>query len=177
MDRRMPPESASLSALLVIGILIALPALDAWRRRSLSREASAAALALQEFALAVRQEMRCVPVDPALQQRVERLRRGVPEVAAFLLAPQLAHLSPEYLADAAQRLALRLKRRVAFERKMLARTTSGLRRGAVAAALPPVVALLLAAAGLSLPTDGLVLLLLIEALGCGLLWHVARVEI
>ena len=32
---------------------------------------------------------------------------------------------PELLADTAQRLALRLKRRIAFERKMLARTASG----------------------------------------------------
>jgi hypothetical protein len=173
----MPPEPAFIGALLAITVLIALPALDAWRRRLLSREASGAALALQEFALTVRREMRCVPLDAPLQRRVERLRRGVPEVTAFLLAQQLAHLSPEFLADAAQRLALRLKRRVAFERKMLARTTSGLRRGAVVAALAPAVVLVLAAAGLPLPAGGLVVLFLFEALGCGLLWQVARVEI
>jgi hypothetical protein len=173
----MPPEPASSVALLAITILIALPALDAWRRRMRTREASAAALALQEFTLAVRREMHCLPLDAALQRRVERLRRGVPEVAAFLLAQQLPQLSPEFLADAAQRLALRLKRRAAFERKMLARTAPGLRRGAVAAAMPPVVVLVLAAAGLPLPGSGLLMLFLLEAMGCGLLWQVARVEI
>ena len=173
----MPLEPASIAALLAMAGLVALPALDAWRRRSSSREASAVAAALQAFSVTVRQEQRCIPLDAQMLGRVERLRAGVPEVAAFVLAPQLPHLTPEFLADAAQRLALRLKRRVAFERKMLARTTSGLRRGAVAAALPPLAVLGLAAAGLPLPLSGLASMFLIEALGCGLLWRVARVQI
>ena len=43
---------------------------------------------------------------------------------------ELTHAPPHLVADTAHRLALRLKRRVAFERKMLARTASGRRRGA-----------------------------------------------
>jgi hypothetical protein len=81
------------------------------------------------------------------------------------------------LADTAQRLALRLKRRVAFERKMLARTASGRRRGALAAAVPPLVLLMMALAGWGLPAGALLVLLLLEASGCWLLWRVARVEI
>jgi protein-S-isoprenylcysteine O-methyltransferase Ste14 len=70
-----------------------------------------------------------------LWRRAERL--GAPEFSWWLLAHELPRLSPVLVADTAQRLALRLKRRVAFERKMLARTASGRRRGAWAASIPP----------------------------------------
>jgi hypothetical protein len=173
----MPVEPASLAALVSIAGLIAIPAFDAWRRRFLSREASAVAAELQLFAAAVRAAQLCVPLDPDLRDRVAHLRVGIPEVIAFLLTQQLSQLAPEAVADAAQRLALRLRRRVAFERKMLARTTSGLRRGAIAAALPPLLIIGLAGAGLSLPAGGLLVLFLLEALGCWLLWRLARVEI
>jgi hypothetical protein len=76
-----------------------------------------------------------------------------------------------------QRLALRLKRRVAFERKMLARTASGRRRGAVGAALAPVALVLLRTAEVEVPAGALLLVLGIEACFCWLTWRVARVEI
>jgi hypothetical protein len=83
----------------------------------------------------------------------------------------------ELLADAAQRLALRLRRRVAFERKMLARTAPGLRRGALAACLPPLALCVLMSAGVTIPWTAQTLLFAVEALGCALLWRLARVEI
>ena len=85
--------------------------------------------------------------------------------------------APELLADTAQRLALRLKRRVAFERKMLARTASGRRRGAVAASIPPLALLALHAGGIQVPLAALLFVVALEACGCWLLWRVARVEI
>ena len=85
---------------------------------------------------------------------------------------------PELLADTAQRLALRLKRRVAFERKMLARTASGRRRGAVAAAIPPLVLLALHAGGHRRSRrPRWCSCCAIEAFGCWLLWRLARVGI
>jgi hypothetical protein len=81
------------------------------------------------------------------------------------------------LADTAQRLALRLKRRVAFERKMLARTASGRRRGAVAASIPPLVLLAFHAGGIQIPLAALLFVVAIEACGCWWLWRVARVDI
>src|SRR3954468_14636231 len=173
----MPVEPASLAALASIAGLIAIPAFDAWRRRFLSREASAVAAELQQFATAVRAAQACLPLEDPLRERIARLRDGVPDVIAFLLTQHLSALTPEALADSAQRLQLRLKRRVAFERKMLARTTSGLKRGAVAASLPPLLILALGAAGITMPVGALVALFLLESLGCWLLWRVARVEI
>jgi hypothetical protein len=160
-----------------LAALIALPAVGAWRRRTRSREASAVSLELLAFAAAVRRADVALPCDSKLLVRVRQLRRSVPEVVSFDSALGLARASPELLADAAQRLALRLKRRVAFERKMLARTRSGLQRGACAAALPPLAVLVLAAAGVAVPAGGLALLLALEVLGCWLLWRVAHVEV
>jgi hypothetical protein len=93
------------------------------------------------------------------------------------LAQELQRGGAAQLADAAQRLALRLRRRVAFDRKMLARTAPGLRRGAVAASVPPLMALLLHMGGVDIPLGAQLTLLLVEACGCALLWRLARVEI
>jgi Flp pilus assembly protein TadB len=168
-------ESALLAAALLICGLIALPALCAQARRRVSREASEVAAQLGEFATQVRDSERCLPLDAAWLARAQALH--IPEFVSFLLAQELARPNPMLLADTAQRLALRLKRRVAFERKMLARTASGRRRGALAAAIPPVVLLVMALAGQRLPVGAVLLLLFLEAFGCWLLWRVARVEI
>jgi hypothetical protein len=81
------------------------------------------------------------------------------------------------LADAAQRLALRLRRRVAFDRKMLARTAAGLRRGAIVASVPPVAVGALFAMGVDIPAATLSMLFLAESAACALLWRLASVEI
>ena len=128
-------EGALLAAALLIAGLIALPALCARARRRASRDASEVAAQLIEFAARVRGAARCLPLDAVWLARVEQLR--MPEFVSFLLAQELARPNSALLADTAQRLALRLKRRVAFERKMLARTASGRRRGALAAAVSP----------------------------------------
>jgi hypothetical protein len=168
-------ESALLAASLLIAGLIALPALCARARRRASRAASEVAIQLGEFAASVRGEGRCLPLDAVWLARAEALH--MPEFVSFLLAQELARPNPALLADTAQRLALRLKRRVAFERKMLARTASGRRRGALAAAVPPLVLLVMALTGSGLPAGALLVLVLLEASGCWLLWRVARVEI
>jgi hypothetical protein len=168
-------ESAAFAAALLIAGLIALPALCAQARRRASRDASEVAVHLLEFAASVRDTARCLPLDAAWLARAQQLH--MPEFVSFLLAQELARPDPELLADTAQRLALRLKRRVAFERKMLARTASGRRRGALAAAVPPVVMVGMALAGQQLPLGALTVLLALEGLGCWLLWRVARVEI
>jgi Flp pilus assembly protein TadB len=159
----------------LLAFFIALPAAAAWHRRRESREASEVAVELANFAATVRREARCLPLDETLRMRIERLR--LDESAALQLAQELQRGGASLLADAAQRLALRLRRRVAFERKMLARTAPGLRRGALAASLPPVVALFLHMAGADIPLGAQLTLLLVEAAGCALLWRVARVEI
>jgi hypothetical protein len=168
-------ESALLAAALLIAGLIALPAMCAQARRRASRDASEVAVHLSEFAAGVRSERRCLPLDAHWLARAEALR--MPEFASFVLAQELARPDPLLLADTAQRLALRLKRRVAFERKMLARTAAGRRRGAAAAAVPPLVLLIMSMTGWSLPAGALLTLLFLEAFGCWLLWRVARVEI
>jgi hypothetical protein len=159
----------------LLAFFIALPAAVAWRRRRESREASEVALELANFAAAVRREARCLPLDEILRLRIIRLR--LDESASLQLAQELQRGGASLLADAAQRLASRLRRRVAFERKMLARTAPGLRRGALAASLPPLGALLLHMAGAGIPLGAQVTLLLVEAGGCALMWRVARVEI
>lgn len=167
------------ASLPAIAGLIALPAFIAMGRRRAMHQASEVAAALAEFAAAVRRgtgtRASVHELDPALAARVERL--GVPEFAALRLAQELPHARAELLADAAQRLALRLKRRIAFERKMLARTASGRRRGAVAAAIAPVLLLALHTAGIVMPSGALVFVVAIEAVGCWLLWRLARVGI
>ena len=162
-------------ALPVFGALVALPAGAAWRRRQASREASAVALDLAAFAENVRRLARCVPMDEALRARVSRMRLA--DVAPLQLAQHMDRAGPAALADAAQRSSLRLRRRVAFERKMLARTASGLRRGAVAASLPPLLVCVMQLAGVDIPTAAQLALLLAEAGGCILLWRLASVEI
>ena len=163
-------------ALLTVVLLVALPAVFAWRRRAQSREDSELALELQAFALAVRREAIAGP-EPELLARVARLSRRVPDTRAFLFALELTHLTPSLLADTAQRLGLRLRRRVAFERKMLARTRSGLRRAAVAAALPVVLAASFDPLGLHLPGVTVAFLLFLEMLGCYLLWRITRTAV
>lgn len=175
----MLADTVLLASLPVIAGFIALPALIAvWQRRA-TREASEVASALAEFAASVRRDVSrnvvSAPLDAALSARAERL--GVPEFASLQLAQDLMHPHPELLADTAQRLALRLKRRIAFERKMLARTASGRRRGAVAAAIAPVVLLSLHAGGFAMPLGALAFVLCIEGFGCWLLWRLARVGI
>jgi hypothetical protein len=162
-------------ALPLLACFIALPAAAAWRRRRTSREASEVAMELVNFAASVRSASRCLPVEASLQARILRLR--VSDSASLLLAQELERGGFVLLADAAQRLATRLRRRVAFERKMLARTAPGLRRGAVAASAPPLLLLLLHLVGMQIPLAAQLSLWFIEAAGCALLWRVARVEI
>ena len=159
----------------LLAFFIALPGAAAWRRRRASRQASEVAAELVNFAAAVRREARCLPLDEPLRARIVRLR--IDESVSLQLAQELQRGGPSLLADAAQRLALRLRRRVAFERKMLARTAPGLRRGAVAASLPPALALCLHLVGGDLPLGAQLTLLFVEATGCTLLWRSARVEI
>ena len=173
----MTREPAMWAALAAVALLIGLPALGAWRRRVLSREASRVAEELQAFAFVVRRDGKRAALSSELVSHLERLRSGVPEIIGFLVTQQLAQLTPESQADAAQRLALRLKRRVAFERKMLARTASGLKRGAAAAALPPLVVLTMAGWDAQPPMSALGVLFALEVLGCWLLWRTVRVEV
>ena len=174
----MAADKLLLAALPAIAGFIALPAFAALCRRRATREASQVAAALAEFAAATRRDLkrtaRCQPLDAELTERVQRLR--VPEFAALQLVQDLPQ-RPELLADTAQRLALRLKRRIAFERKMLARTASGRRRGAIAAIIPPLLLLLLQASGLPAPPLMLAIVTGFEAFGCWLLWRLARVGI
>lgn len=173
----MLADALLLGALPAIAGFIALPAFIAVCQRRNVRETSEVASALAEFAAAVRQDMggasRSQALDAGLSARARRLR--VPEFAELQLVQDLPHARPEMLADTAQRLALRLKRRIAFERKMLARTASGRRRGAVAAAIAPLVLLSLHAGGFPMPLGALLFVLGVEAVGCWLLWRLARV--
>ena len=165
-----------LAIMMLLGVFIAFPAMAALRRRDQSRDDSDIALALQAFAQGLRREEIAGP-DPQLVARVAGLVERVPETRAFLFALELTRLSPPLLADAAQRLGLRLRRRVAFERKMLARTRSGLRRAAVVAAFPAVLALGCAAFGMRVPTGPLIFLLVLEGMGCFLLWRITRAAV
>jgi hypothetical protein len=176
---RMLADTTLLVAYPVIAGFIALPAFIALVQRRAMREASEVASALAEFAAGVRcgidRTGSATPLDGALCARAERL--GMPEFASMRLAQDFFESHPLLLADTAQRLALRLKRRIAFERKMLARTASGRRRGAVAAAIAPLVLLSLHAAGFALPLEALGFVLCVEGGGCWLLWRLARVGI
>jgi hypothetical protein len=170
----MPADAALALACLLIAALVTWPVLEAWRRRRLSREASEVATALIEIADSLRNVPGTKPPDHALVARLHRL--GLQEAITFEFA-QAGRATPALLADTAQRLALRLKRRVAFERKMLARTAPGRRRGAMAAAAPGVTLLGLRMADVMLPVPALAMLIAVEAFGCWLLWRVARVEV
>jgi hypothetical protein len=171
----MAADLPQLLALPLLAAFIALPAAAAWRRRRASREASDIAARLHDWAAVLSREARVVPLDDSLRLRLMRLR--LKDTVLLQMAEELARGTTPLLAESAQRLALRLRRRVAFERKMLARTASGLRRGAVVAAIPPLAVLALSLAGLKLPWLLLAALLLLELAGCVLLWRLARVEI
>jgi hypothetical protein len=160
------PDLALAIACLLITALVTLPAFQALQRRRASRESSAVATALVELGGVV---------DEKFLVRLRRL--AIPDTIPFEFARQFGPADPALLADAAQRLALRLKRRVAFERKMLARTAPGRRRGALAAAAPGATMLGLRMADVVLPLPAMALLIGIEAFGCWLLWRVARVEV
>jgi hypothetical protein len=171
----MASEASVVLAWTMLAFFIALPALAAWGRRRQSRVSSAVAVELAEYAAAVRLAARCLPLDDTLRIRLMRLQLA--ESMSLQLAQELERGGPAALADVAQRLATRLRRRVAFERKMLARTAPGLRRGALAASVPPVLVLVLHFAGLEIPAGIQMVLLGAEMLGCLLLWRVARVDI
>jgi hypothetical protein len=162
----MDPDVPLAITCVLIATLVSLPGIEVLRRRRASRESSAVASSLLELAGVV---------DDALLARLRRL--GIPETVAFEFARQSGTTTPVLLADASRRLALRLKRRVAFERKMLARTAAGRRRGAIAAAAPGATLLGLRMAGVVLPLPAMALLIVFEAIGCWLLWRVARVEV
>ena len=171
----MWPEPTLAIACVLLAALVAVPAIMARRRGELSREWSEAAVSLMGFAAQVRGTQRVMSVDENLWQRLRRL--SIPELASFELVCQLRRADADMLASAAQRLALRLKRRAAFERKMLARTASGRRRGAIAAAVPALAMLLAGVGGVALPLVALLLLVALEVIGCWMLWRVARVDV
>ena len=162
----MDTDVALSLACLLITVLVILPVVEASRQRRASRESSAVATALL---------VNAGIVDDEFMARLRRL--AIPETMPFEFARQFGPQDPALLADAAQRLALRLKRRAAFERKMLARTASGRRRGAIAAAVPPLVLLCSAGFGFEVPVVALVFVVCAEAFGCWLLWRLARVGI
>ena len=171
----MSSDALLLASMLVFVAFIALPAVMAARRRHAMCEASEVAALLAAMASDVRRRVPCPPPDALLWRRARQL--NAPEYPALLLAHELAGPGDDLLADSAQRFATRLKRRVAFERKMLARTASGRRRGAIAAALPPLVLLALRSGGIDIPFAALLFVVAVEAFGCWLLWRFARVEI
>ena len=171
----MWPDTLLFGAWLLLALFIALPALSSWRRRVRSREASEIAATLVDFAGDVRRSGHVLPLSAALKRRLDGLM--LHEATPLMLSEELGRGGMELQADAAQRLALRLRRRVAFERKMLARTASGLRRGALAALIPPGIALVLQAMGWEMPGTTQILLWLVELAGCTLIWRIAHVEI
>lgn len=170
----MQADAALGLACVLIAVLVTLPAVQALLRRRASREASDIAAALAELAGKLRSGSGANVLDEGLLARVRRLR--MPEAITFEFV-QSAQAIPAVVADTAQRLSLRLKRRVAFERKMLARTAPGRRRGAIAAAVPGVTLLGLRMADVVLPLPAMTWLVVVEAFGCWLLWRVARVEV
>jgi Flp pilus assembly protein TadB len=160
-------------AAFMLAFVLTWPAVLAAWRRGVNREASDVAAALEAFAERLRRTPGSFELDPALAARMARLR--MPELDAFHLAGCLPNASPALVADAAARLSLRLRRRIAFERKMLARTASGRRRGAIAGAVPPLVLLILGFSGADFPRAALLLVAFALALGCWLQARIARV--
>jgi hypothetical protein len=171
----MSSDALLLVSMVAFVAFIASPAVAAARRRHAMCEASEVAGLLAAMACDVRSGAACPLPDASLWRRARRL--NAPEFPALLLAQELAGPGGDLLADTAQRFATRLKRRVAFERKMLARTASGRRRGAIAASLPPMALLVLRAGGIDIPFAALLFVVAVEAFGCWLLWRLARVEI
>lgn len=172
---RVAPDYLLVAGCLVLGALIALPSFAAFCGRRRTRNCSEFANALVEYAARLRLERSPVLVDETLLERARNL--GVRELISFEYLRDVTRADPALLADAAQRLALRLKRRVAFARKMLARTASGRRRAALAGGVPALLMLSLAAFGIMLPHSLLVVLLILEGIGCWLVWYLARVEV
>lgn len=169
----MNTDLSLLFAALMLVFVLAWPAmLTAWRRR-VNREASEVATALEAFVGALRRDPANVELDASLAARVARLR--LPELDVFRLAPCLPNATPTLVADATARFALRLRRRIAFERKMLARTASGRRRGAIAGALPPSMLLVLGTSGADFPVSALLLIAFSLGIGCWLQARIARV--
>ncbi len=171
----MSPELLPIGACATIALVMALPSWAALQRRNRSRESSAVASALVDFARELRSGHVNLRLDAELLARTRRLR--IPEMVSFDFARELPCPQPELLAAAVHRLALRLKRRVAFERKMLARTAPGRRRALVAAA-----ACITAIVGLQVwdlipPTLLLLMTSALAALGSALCWRVSRVDI
>jgi hypothetical protein len=171
----MSPELLPLGACAVIALCGSLPSWAALWRRHRSRESSALASALAAFAAEVQRRHLCLPLDDELLARARKLR--IPEMVSFHYAHELPRPQPELLAAALHRLALRLKRRVAFERKMLARTAPGRRRASVAAAVSVVAILALQIAGLAPPAPLLLAASALVASGSALCWRVSRVEV
>jgi Flp pilus assembly protein TadB len=169
----MTTELTLLVALLMLAFVLAWPALLAAWRRGVNREASEAASALESFAAEARRAAQCLEIDPALAARLARL--CMPELAAFRLVPVLPNATPALVSDAAARLALRLRRRIAFERKMLARTAPGRRRAAIAGALPSVVLLVSLGCGAEFPAAATLLLVFAQGVGCWLQARIARI--
>lgn len=171
----MGVDGAQLGVIGVIAALIALPAVQVWWRRRVSRAATAVAAEVAEYARTLRGTEHAAPPDASLEARAQSL--GLAEWTSVQMAQQLPNASPQLLADAADRFALRVRRRVAFERKMLARTASGRRRGAVAAAVPGILLVILGATGVEISAPALAVLAGLEVAGCWLLLRAARVEI
>jgi len=171
----MSPDNLPLGVCGIIGIVMTLPSWASLQRRNRSRESSAVATSLSVFAAEVRRRHVCLALDQELLARARRL--GIPEIVSFEYARELPYLEPELLAAAVQRLALRLKRRVAFERKMLARTAPGRRRALAAAAACIAAILLLELANLAPPALPLLAALALSALGSALCWQVSQVEV
>jgi Flp pilus assembly protein TadB len=166
-------------ALLCILGAVAMPALLAWGEDRRNRRASDFASGLQLFAREVRARQVLLPLPADLESKGGAL--GFPEYTPFLVALTLPRLAPPELAAATERFATRVRRRITFERKMRARTLSGRRRAAIAAALPVVLALAFAEAprgeGDPLPFVSILLVALLECAGAALLWRFATVEI
>jgi len=169
----MSIDATLLPAAFMLAFVLTWPAMLAAWRRGVNRQASDVAAALEEFAGNLRRAPGNLELDPALAARMARLH--MPELDAFRLAGCLPNTTPALVADAAARLSLRLRRRIAFERKMLARTASGRRRGAIAGALPPLALLILGFSGTDFPLAALLLVAFALALGCWLQARIARV--
>jgi hypothetical protein len=171
----MSPDYLPLGACAAIAVVMALPSWAALQRRNRSRESSAVASSLSAFAAEVRRRQVCLAVDGELLARARRLR--IPEMASFEYARELPSPQPELLAAAVHRLALRLKRRVAFERKMLARTAPGRQRALVAAASCIAAIEILQVTDLLPPAVLLAAVPALIAVGSALCWRVSRVEV
>ena len=164
------------SALLTLFVLVAFPAVAAWRRRAQSREDSELALELQAFALAVRREAITAP-DPEflganLAAHAPRARDTRLPVRGGADAPDTG-AAGRY--GAAPRSAPSPAGGIRTQDACAHALGSAARRGA--AALPAVLAASLVPLGLHLPDITIAFLLLLEMLGCFLLWRITRAAV